>query len=79
MILNQILFSKPWYIDQIYTITIPSGTIKKYNLLDTWLSSPLEGWTGYFRHKHSIKFSKNKMDSKIIKFYQFSLKISHTV
>ena len=39
----------------------------------------LEGWTRYFRHRHSVKFSKNKMDSKVIKSLQCSLEKSHAV
>ena len=38
-----------------------------------------EGCTRYFRHRHSIKFSKNKIDSKVIKSHQYSLEGSHAV
>ena len=36
-----------------------------------------DGWTRYFRHRHSINLLKNKMDSKFIKFHQYYLEISH--
>ena len=36
----------------------------------------LEGWTRYFRHRHSIKLSKNKMVSKVIKSRQCPLERS---
>ena len=37
----------------------------------------LEGWIRYFIHRHSIKLSKIKMDSKVIKCHQCSLERSH--
>ena len=36
-------------------------------------------WTRYFRHKITTKFSKNKIDSKVIKSHQCSLEKSHVV
>ena len=36
-------------------------------------------WDEYFRHRNSIKFSKNNIDSKIIKSHQWSLERSHAV
>ena len=36
----------------------------------------LDGLTKYFRHRHSIKLSKNKMDLKVIKSHQYSLERS---
>ena len=39
----------------------------------------LDEWTRYFRHRDTIKLSKNKMDSKVIKFHQCSLEKSHPV
>ena len=39
----------------------------------------LEGWTRYFRHIHTIKLYKNKIDSKVIKYHQSSLERSIAV
>ena len=39
----------------------------------------LEGWARYFRHRHSAKLTKNKMDSKVIKSHQCSSERSHAV
>ena len=39
----------------------------------------LEGLTGYFNHKRSIKLFKNKMDTNVIKSHQCSLKRFHAV
>ena len=39
----------------------------------------LEGRSRYFRHSHSLKISKNKMDLKVIKSYRCSLERSHAV
>ena len=39
----------------------------------------MDEWTRYFRHKDTIKLSKNKMDSKVIKSHQCSLEKSHDV
>ena len=36
-----------------------------------------QGWTRYFRRRHSIKLSKNKMDSKVIKSHQCPLERCH--
>ena len=41
------------------------------------LSIWLEDWTRHFRHRDTIKLSKNKMDSQVIKSHQFSLEKSH--
>ena len=38
-----------------------------------------DGWTRYFRQRNTIKLSKNKMDSKVIKSHQCSLEKSHGV
>ena len=91
IIVNQILFSKLWYIRRpnLYhskiclkrklkkEYTISPGTEK--NTTSQTLSSilHLEGWTGYLRHRHTIKLYKNKMDSKVIKSHQCSLQRSH--
>ena len=85
IIINQLL-SKLWYIVQIYTIPkvyqkrnwkeniqFPLEQEKKLDFPDT--STLL----GHFRYRHSIKFSKNKIDSKIIKSHQCSLERSHAV
>ena len=39
----------------------------------------LDDWTSYFRQRDTIKLSKNKMDSKVIKSHQCSLEKSHAV
>ena len=39
----------------------------------------LDDWTRYFRHRDTIKLSKNKMDSKVIKSHQCSLEKFHAV
>ena len=40
-------------------------------------SISLKGWTRNYRHRYSIKLSKNKTDLKVIKSYQYSLERSH--
>ena len=53
---------------------------KKYDPAGTWLNSlHLKGRARYFRHRHSIKLYKNKMDAKIIKSHQCSPERSHAV
>ena len=86
---NQILLFKLWYIGQIYTISnaskrkfkkymIWSGTGKKNATLQAFSSTlHLDWWAMYFRV--SIKFSKNKMDSKVINSHQYSLETSHAL
>ena len=77
IIVNQTLLSKLWYIGQIYTIpnilkwkleeyTISSGTEKSMASQASSSVLHLEGWTRYFKHKHSIKLSKNEINSKVI-------------
>ena len=39
----------------------------------------LEGWTVYFRERHTMKLYKNKMNPKVIKSHQCSLEGSHAV
>ena len=39
----------------------------------------LNDWVIYFRQRDTIKLSKNKIDSKVIKSYQCSLEKSHAV
>ena len=39
----------------------------------------LDKWTRCFRHRDTIKLSKNKMDSKVIKSHQCSLEKSQAV
>ena len=39
----------------------------------------LSGWTRYFRHRHTIKLYKHKMDSKVLKSNQCSLERSHAL
>ena len=84
---NQTLLSKPWFIGQIWTI--PKYTKKEYTIVsgtrkNTTSQTPssilyLDDWTWYFRHRYTIKLSKNKMDSKVIKIHQCSLEIYHAV
>ena len=52
---------------------------KKYDLTGTYPTLLFEGWICFFRHRHSLKLSKNKMDSKVVKSHQCSLEISHAV
>ena len=70
IIVNQILLFKLWYIGQLYPIPkyIKYEIERIYNFLlngkNTTSQAPnstiyLEGWTRYFRHRHSIKLSKN--------------------
>ena len=54
-------------------IQFPPEQWKKLDFPDT------ETLLGCFRHRHSIKLFKNKIDSNIIKSHQFSLEISHAV
>ena len=52
--------------------TISSGTEKNTTSQATSSTLNLEGWTRYFRHRHLIKLSKNKMDLKLIKSHPIS-------
>ena len=85
IIINQLL-SKLWYIVPIYTIPryIKKEIEKRiYNFLRNIKKKSdfpdTQKLLGHFRHRqfnsssHSIKFSKNKIDSKIIKSHQCSL------
>ena len=90
IIVNQTLLSKLWYIGQIYTIPKYTKTKLKECTISSWTekkmrpsrhlaynSISLEGWTGNYRHRYSIKLSKNKTDLKVIKSYQYSPERSH--
>ena len=92
MVRNQILFSKLWYIGQIYTIPkYQKGNWKKNiqfpleqeKIQPRTLSSTLhlEGQTKYVTvlDRRTSKQDKNKMDSKFIKYHQCSLERSHAV
>ena len=79
IIVNQMFLLKLCYKTQIYTI--PKYVKKEiergicdfvWNGKNKTSQAPsptlyLDGWTRYFRHRHSIKLSKNKMNSKVIK------------
>ena len=87
IIINQTLLSKICYIGQI--CTIPKYTKKEYMIScrtgkSTNSKTPistlhLDDWSRYFRHRDSIKLSKNKLYSKFIKSHQCSLEKSHSV
>ena len=87
IIVNQTLLSKFWYIHQI--CTIPKYTKKEYTISsrtgkNTTSQIPssalqLDNWTRYFRHKDTIKISKIKINSKVIKSHQCCLEKSHAV
>ena len=87
IIVNQILLSKRWYIDRIYTIPkYQKGNWKKkfppeYEKSTTFQTPSstlhLEGLNGRFRH--TIKLNKNIMGWTVIKSYQCSLERSHAV
>ena len=51
----------------------------KYFVSYCSLTLHLERWSSYFRHRHSVKFSKIKLDSTFIKSHQCSLGRSHAV
>ena len=55
--------------------------MKKYNLLDNELNSPLEEDTSYFTvlDRHAVKLDKNKMNSKFTKSHQCSVERSHEI
>ena len=53
--------------EKIATSQTPSSTLH------------MDEWTRHLRHKDTIKLSKNKMDSKVIKSHQCSLEKSHDV
>ena len=57
----------PMEKEKIATSQTPSSTLH------------MDEWTRYLRHKDTIKLSKNKMDSKVIKSHQYSLEKSHDV
>ena len=84
IIINQLL-SKLWYVVQIYTIPkdLKKETEKRiYNFL--W-NNKENSDSQTLRHsleildRHSIKFSKNKINSKIIKSHQCYQERSHVV
>ena len=89
IILNQIFLSKLWYIGQTYTV--PKYIKKKIeNMYDfQWngkKAQPLRHLAQLFicrgfivSHRHSIKLSKNKIDSKVIKSHQCILERFHAV
>ena len=52
--------------------------LKEY-MVSSGSGKNMKGWTKYFRHKHSIKISKNKLDSSVTKSHQLSLKRFSTV
>ena len=91
IIVNQVLLCKMWYIVQVCIIPkyIKKEIERIYDFLwnrkkNATFQAPsstlhLEGWNRYFRHRHSIKLSNNKMDSKVIRPNQCSLKRSHSV
>ena len=58
---------------------ISSGTGKSTTCQTPHSTPLLDEWTRYFRHRKTIKFSKYKMDSKVIKFHQCSREKSHAV
>ena len=52
--------------------------MEKQSALDAPSSTlDFKGWTSYFKHRNSIDFSKNKMDSVVIKSHQCSQGRSH--
>ena len=57
--------------------TFSSETVK--NTATPRQLAQLSGWNRYFRHRHTIKLYKNKMDSKVIKSHQCSLEKSYAV
>ena len=65
-------YTKPEY-------TISSGTGKHTTSKTPSSTLHLDNWTRYFRYRHTIKLSKSKMDSKIIKYNQCFLEKSHAV
>ena len=88
IILSQTLLSKLWYIGQI--CTIPKYTKQEYTISSKNIRLPttsktlsstldLDDWTTYFRHRGTIKLSRNKRDSKVIKSRQCSPQKSHAV
>ena len=88
IIVNQTLLSKLWYIGQI--CSIPKYTKKEYMILSetekkkTITQTPsstihLDEWSRYFRHRDTIKLSKNEKNSKITKSHECSLEKSHAV
>ena len=59
--------------------TISSGTEKNTTSQAPSSTLHLEVWIRYFRHRNSIRLSKNKMDSEVIKSHQCSLGRPHSV
>ena len=78
---NQTFLFKLWCIGQI--CTIPKHIKKEYTIFTTSQtpssSHHLDECTWCFRHKDTIKLSKNKMDPKVIKYHLCSLGKSHAV
>ena len=77
IIVNQTLLSIKQCIKKEYTIS--AGTGKNTTSQTPSSNLHLDDWTRYFRHRDTIKISKNKMDSKVIKSQQCSLEKPHTV
>ena len=77
IIVNQILFSKIYQNGNCKKeYTIFSGTGKNATSQTPRSTLHLEERTRYFRHWHTVKLYKNKMDTKVIKSYQSSLERS---
>ena len=77
IIVNQILFSKIYQNgNRKKEYTIFSGTGKNTTSQTPRSTPHLDERTRYFRHRHTIKLYKNKMDTKVIKSYQSSLERS---
>ena len=76
-----------WHTRQICTIpkytkreyTISSGTEKRMNSQTPGSTLHFDEWIRSFIHKGTVKLSKNKMDSKVAKSQQLSMKKSHAV
>ena len=88
ILINQILFSKLWYMGQIYTIskrklkieyTVFPGTGKNTKSQTPSSNLYLKRLTRYFRHRNTIELYKTKMDSKVIKPHKCSLERTHAV
>ena len=59
--------------------TISSETGKNTTFKTPSSNLHLVGRTRYFRHRHTIKLYKNKVDSTVIKYHQCYLEKSHGV
>ena len=87
VIVNKTLLFKLWYIDQI--CGTPKYTKREYTIFswtekNTTYQTPssnlhFDEWARYFRHRGTIKLSKNKMDSKVIESQRCSLERFHAV